>query len=241
MSGLLWPVKPMKRMCPCFFASTSLDAAPGGEARLRIAGPDDLVNLHQIDDVGAQTPHRLLELRRGHVLGAAVELGHEEHLFAPPALQSLAHALFALALVVVPAVVEERDAALHRRLHDADALALVLLHPDVKAPETDDGDAHAGFAQHAGGHLLAGDAGRRKPQLTLLGRSLGCAVRALAGGEHHGAAEGGSSRDGVRSDHAYACSKNGAPARPRTMRVRSRPLRCQLASVGRARRPTIRR
>ena len=63
MRGSLWPVKPMKRSLPAFFAATSASMAPPvREAALRIVVADHLVDLHQVDAVGLQPLERLVEL-----------------------------------------------------------------------------------------------------------------------------------------------------------------------------------
>ena len=94
---------------------------------------------------------RLLDLLGGGLFRAAIDLGHQKGFLAIPVAQSLAHAHFALAVVVVPAVVEEVDAVVERGADDADALLLVLLHADVISAEADHGNFLARAAQRAGG------------------------------------------------------------------------------------------
>ncbi len=55
---------------------------------------------------------------------SAVDLGHQEYLLAVAVAQRLAHAHFAVAAVVVPAVVHEVDAIVHGRADDLDAFGL---------------------------------------------------------------------------------------------------------------------
>ena len=71
--------------------------------------------------VGLQALQRLVELPQADLLVAAVraDLGHQEDLVAP-ALEGLAHPLFALAVVVLPGVVEEVDAGIDRLVNDGD-------------------------------------------------------------------------------------------------------------------------
>jgi hypothetical protein len=106
-----------------------LDRAALGEDAVGILEPDRLVDLHQVDVVGAESAERLVDLPRGGVAGAAVDLRHQEDLVAIAVEQRFAHALLARAAVVVPAVVEERDAAVDGGADDADALHLVALLP----------------------------------------------------------------------------------------------------------------
>ena len=88
----------------------------------------------------------------GGFLRLPVDLGHEERLLTVAVAQCLAHADFAPAVVVVPAVVEEGDAAVEGGADDADALLLIGLHAEVVAAEADHGDFLAGAAERARGN-----------------------------------------------------------------------------------------
>ncbi len=90
----------------------------------------------------------------GGFAGAAVDLGHEEGLLAISVAQRLAHADFAGAAVVVPAVVEEIDAFIERGANDANAFLLVALAADVISAQADAGDVLAGIAQGAIGNTV---------------------------------------------------------------------------------------
>src|SRR4029453_2702850 len=68
---------------------------------------------------------------RGGFARAAVDLGHQQDLRAVPVAQRLAHAQLAAAVVIVPAVVHERDAVIDRLANDADALPLVGGPPEL--------------------------------------------------------------------------------------------------------------
>ena len=70
---------------------------------------------------------RLVDLLGGGLFGAAVDLGHQEDLLAVAVAQGLAHADFADAVVIVPAVVHEGDAAVDGGADDLDALRFVYL------------------------------------------------------------------------------------------------------------------
>ncbi len=74
---------------------------------------------------------------------ASVDLGHDEDLVAMASLESFAHADFADAVVVVPGVVEEGDAAIHGLVDEADHLVLrgVRIFGEVVSAHADGGDA----------------------------------------------------------------------------------------------------
>ena len=97
---------------------------------------------------------RLVELGSRGLLGAPVDLRHQEGLLSIAVSQGLAHALFALAAVVVPTVVHERDARIERAADDADAVVLVGLLADVCSAEADSGHFLAGLAEDGHGHFL---------------------------------------------------------------------------------------
>ena len=96
-----------------------------GEVPIGIVLVDDLVDLPEVEMVGAEALERLVELAHGHVLAAAMraELGHEEHGVAAAAGEPLAHELLALAVVVFPGVVHECDAGVDGLLHEANGRA----------------------------------------------------------------------------------------------------------------------
>src|SRR6267378_2469290 len=144
MFGFLWPVKPMKRTLPAFFASRTASIPP-------------------------EAAKRFVELHGGGFFGLAVDFGHEESLLAVAVAQRLAHADFAGPVVVVPAVVEEVDAAVERGADDADRFLFVGLNPEMPAAQANHGDAFAAAAEPAirnavfgasGPEFSAGDAGQ---------------------------------------------------------------------------------
>jgi hypothetical protein len=83
----------------------------------------------------------------------AVELGHQEDALAVSVAQRVAHAPLALAVVIVPAVVEERDAPVNGASDDANAFGRIPWPADVMAAEADGGYFLAGAAQHPIDHL----------------------------------------------------------------------------------------
>jgi hypothetical protein len=88
-----------------------------GEDPVRVLVAQHLVVLHEVDAVGAEPPQRLVELPRRLALGAAVDLRHQEDAVAVAVRERAPHPALALAVVVVPAVVHEGDAAVHRAAH----------------------------------------------------------------------------------------------------------------------------
>ena len=122
------------------------DGSVGGEDAVGVFHADDFVELNEVDGVGLEAAERLLELLVVGVFGAAVHFGHEEDLAAVAVAEGLAHADFAEAVVVVPAVVEEGDAAVDGFADEGDALVGVGLFADVVAAEADGGDALASGA-----------------------------------------------------------------------------------------------
>ncbi len=83
--------------------------------------PDHFVKLHQVDVIGLQPLQRLVELATVGAL-LAVDLGHQENLLAVAVPQSLPHPDFALAVVVVPAVVQKLMPVSIGGANDPDAL-----------------------------------------------------------------------------------------------------------------------
>jgi len=85
---------------------------------------NDAVNLPEIEVVGLQPPQRLLELphRSPGIAAVRADLGHQEHAVAT-ILDRLPHPHLALAVVILPRVVEERDAGIDRGVHDLDGFA----------------------------------------------------------------------------------------------------------------------
>ncbi len=80
--------------------------------------------LEAVHTVGPEPPQRFVDLPGGSGSVSSVDLGHEKRPGAIPVLQRLPHAQLALALVVVPRVVQEIDAGVDGGANDADALRL---------------------------------------------------------------------------------------------------------------------
>jgi glyoxylase-like metal-dependent hydrolase (beta-lactamase superfamily II) len=117
----------------------------------------DFVDLPEIQVVRAQPPERVLELAHGDLAVAPVraDLRHQERLLAT-AGEGLAHSLFAHAVVVVPRVVEERDARVDGLVHQADGVGVGLRHDHVPAAHAENRHAHAGAAERTGRNVGGG-------------------------------------------------------------------------------------
>ena len=131
-----------------------LHGAAGGEDAVGVFHAEDLMELDEVDHLGLETAHGLLELLVVFLLGAAVELGHEEDVFAAAIFERPSHSDFAEAVVVVPAVVHKGDAAVHGGVDELDGFVLggFFVLGEVVAAEADGGDALAGCAEFAVNH-----------------------------------------------------------------------------------------
>ena len=108
--------------------------------------------------------------------GAAIDFGHEEDFVAIAVAERLAHADLAVAVVIVPAVVHEGDAAIDGGADDADAFWFVGWVADVKAAEADGGDFLAGAAEFTIDHVaLAGFGAERLSRSLLIAAALAAA------------------------------------------------------------------
>jgi hypothetical protein len=101
--------------------------------------------------IGLQAPQRFLNLISGGLFFSFFNLRHEKSLLPVAIAQGLAHADFALPVVVVPRVVEEIDTTVERGANDADTFLLVLLHAEVVAAKADHGNLFAGATKRAPG------------------------------------------------------------------------------------------
>src|SRR5258708_3999503 len=129
------------------------------EDPVRIGVANNFMKLQQINAFGLKPPKRFLNLLRRRLSRASVNLGHEKR-FLPVAIpKRLAHANFALAAVIVPAVIEKINSAIQRRSDDADTLLLIRLHADVVAAQPDHRNFFVGAAQRARGKRSIGRIG----------------------------------------------------------------------------------
>src|SRR5690606_29422778 len=112
-----------------------------------------LVEHPQIEVLALEELEALVELAKGAVAVARADLRHEEDLLAPLAKDE-AHAPLRFALVVLPRVVEERDALIDRAMHDPHRLVrLELRTADVAATETKDRHLFAIAAEGPSGNV----------------------------------------------------------------------------------------
>ena len=140
-----------------------LDCAAGSEDAVRIVHADDLVHLHQIDMIGLEPLERLLDLMGGGLLITPIDFGHQENLLPVAISQGFAHTHFAVAVVIIPAVVHEVDAVVDGRANEANSLGIVLWIPDVIPAQPDNRDLLAGAAEYAVLHRVLGVGRFRRP------------------------------------------------------------------------------
>src|SRR6266478_2210661 len=93
------------------------------------------MELQQVNPVRLKPAQGLINLLCRSVFGAAVALGHQEHLLPVAVPQRFAHPAFARAVVRVPAVVQKVDPVVDGGANDADTLLLVGLLAEVIAAQ----------------------------------------------------------------------------------------------------------
>src|SRR5437773_3747676 len=105
--------------------------------------------LHQVDIVDIQATQRFIKLLSSLFFVSPIDLGHHKSTVAVAVAQSLTHAFLALAFVVVPGVVEEVNAAIHRLSNNTDRQLLVdVLKAEMPAAHSNRGNLFSGAAQH---------------------------------------------------------------------------------------------
>ena len=110
------------------------------ENAVRILVAENLVVLDQVNAVGLEATEGLFDLPSGFFFRTAVDLGHQEYLVPVAVAERFAHPGFAGAVIVVPAVIHEVDAALNRVANDADAqLFIHVLEAKVPASQANRG------------------------------------------------------------------------------------------------------
>src|ERR1700683_3098487 len=135
---------------PRFFrAEHSFHTAACTKNLVGIVNADYFVELQQVEVVGLQTAKGLFDLLRGRFFGVAVDFGHQEGLVAITIEQRFAHAYFTLAIIVVPAVIEEINSAIERGTDDTNAFLLGRLPAHMPTTEADARNLLAGAAQGA--------------------------------------------------------------------------------------------
>src|SRR5438132_4976616 len=108
---------------------------------VRVLVPENLVVLDEVDAIDPEPPERFFQLAGRLLLRTAIDLRHEKGLLAVAVAQGLSHADLARPFVVVPAVVEEVDAAVQGRAHDPDGQPLI----DVAQAQMPTADADGGY------------------------------------------------------------------------------------------------
>jgi hypothetical protein len=161
------------------------------------------VDLPEVEVVRPQPPERFLQLPHAGLAVPSVgaDLGHQEDLVAP-ALQRLPHPFLAAAAVVLPGVVEESHARVHRFVDEPDRLRRGADRTEVIPAEPQDGYALAGAPERLARNIFG--AGVRHVERTA--RSGGCRVHERA---HR--------YDRPRS--LQACLEESAPIRGRDFRA----------------------
>jgi hypothetical protein len=137
------------RFLQCFNGATV------GEGTVGVFEPDDFVKLPEVEVIGLEAAEGFIELFRGLFFGAAIHFGHEKDFVAVAVAEGFAHAGFAgaIAVVVIPAIVHEGEAAVDGGAHDAEAFGFVFDFADVRSTEADAGHLFAGAAEFAFGDL----------------------------------------------------------------------------------------
>ena len=133
-----------------------LSRAVGADEQVGIVVEGDAVNLPEVEMIGLQPAQRLFQHlhRQSRLAAVGADLGHQEDLVAT-ALQAFAHPDLRLAAVVLPAVVEEGDAAVDGLLHEANRCLLVGRVAQVMATHTQGRDLDVALSELAKGNAAA--------------------------------------------------------------------------------------
>src|SRR5882724_5582243 len=123
---------------------------------VRIVVANYFVELQQIDAIGLKAAQRFADLARSHSFPAPVDLGHEKRFLPIAVAQRVAHAYFALAAIVVPAVVEKIDSLIQPGADNANTFLRISLLAKMIATEADDRDCLTGVAQPSIGNTISG-------------------------------------------------------------------------------------
>src|SRR5258705_2308716 len=127
-----------------------------GKNAVRIVFANHFVELQKIDAIGLQAAQRLADLARCRSFGAPVDLGHEKCFLPIAVAQSVAHAYFALAAIVVPAVVEKIDSLIQPAADNSYTFSGIGLLAKMIATEADDRDFLTAVAQRSIGNTISG-------------------------------------------------------------------------------------
>lgn len=134
-----------------FGLDEGFERAIGAEDLIGFMVAGDLVDLPEVDVVGAEAFELLLEAGHGFGFGVFLEFGHQDDLLAFGAGEGFAEDAIAFAFVVVVGGVEESDAEIAGAGDDAETF-LFALDEHVKAAEGEAGDLKTAAAEGGGGH-----------------------------------------------------------------------------------------
>src|SRR5439155_16083937 len=98
-----------------------LHAAAFSEDTIGVFHAKDFVKLQQIHMIGLQTAQRFIDLFGDGGTSAAIDLSHEKDPLPIAIAQGPAHPFFAAAIMIIPTVVHEIDAAINRLTDDQNA------------------------------------------------------------------------------------------------------------------------
>jgi hypothetical protein len=115
------------------------------------------MKLPEVDVVRLQPAEAVLKMRfRARVVPVA-NFAHEENLLAAAVhRERLAHDFLGVAVMVIPTIVEEGDAFIKGRMHDANRFGVISYGADVPSSQGNDGYAHSCPAQDARWHTCFG-------------------------------------------------------------------------------------
>src|SRR5712671_4999826 len=127
-----------------------------GKNAVRIVVANYFVELQKIDVIGLKAAQRLADLARSRSFRAPVDLGHEKCFLPIAVAQRVAHAYFAIAAIVVPAVVEKINSFIQPAADNSYTFLGIRLLAKMIATEADDRDFLTGAAQRSIGNTISG-------------------------------------------------------------------------------------
>src|SRR5229473_5421900 len=127
-----------------------------GKNAVRIVVANHLVELEEIDAISLKAVQRFIDLARGGGFAASIDLGHEKRFLPIAVAQRVAHAYFALATIVVPAVVEKIDSLIQPGADNANTFLGIRLLAKMIATEADERGFLTDVAQPSIGNTISG-------------------------------------------------------------------------------------
>src|SRR5208283_4689719 len=134
----------------------SFQCASDGKNAFRVGVADYFVKLEKINPVGLKAAQGFIDLASSGRFRASIDLGHEKGLLTIAVAQSVAHADFTLAAVVVPTVVEKIDSFIEARPDDANAFLWIHLFAEMIAAKPDERDSLSAAAQRSIRYAILG-------------------------------------------------------------------------------------